>query len=198
MYLNFISLESVPFHRIIKGFMCQGGDFSNKDGTGGESIYGSKFEDENFRLNHNRAGLLSMANAGPNSNGSQFFITLAPAPHLDGKHVVFGEVVDGVQILYQMGTVDTVKDKPVFGQEVVISRCGIYNESEKKIALDDVSATTKKEKKKKHKKRRHSDDENHAKSEKKKNKNSSEKRKRRRSSENSSVDKRSHKKKKQV
>ena len=92
-YLN------TPFHRVIPGFMIQCGDFSKKNGTGGESIYGGngKFKDENLRIgSHKRAGTLSMANSGPNSNGSQFFITLAPTPHLDGKHCVFGEVYMGM------------------------------------------------------------------------------------------------------
>merc|ERR1719515_129093 len=83
------------FHRIIPGFMCQGGDFTNGDGTGGESIYGEKFEDENFKVKHTRSGLLSMANAGKGTNGSQFFLTVKETPHLDGKHVVFGEVLEG-------------------------------------------------------------------------------------------------------
>ena len=155
MTLN--SKEGVPFHRIIRNFMCQGGDFSNRDGTGGESIYGSKFADENFRVKHNRAGLLSMANAGPNTNGSQFFITLVPTPHLDNKHVVFGEVLSGMEIVRQMENVDTIRDKPVLGLEIIVSRCGIVpderslpNISTKSQSIESEESISNEKKKKKH------------------------------------------------
>mmetsp|Transcript_23954 Transcript_23954/g.57099 ORF Transcript_23954/g.57099 Transcript_23954/m.57099 type:complete len:158 (-) Transcript_23954:56-529(-) len=106
--------DGTVFHRIIKDFMVQGGDPTGT-GRGGESVYGGKFEDEITRdLKHTGAGILSMANSGPNTNGSQFFLTLAPTPWLDGKHTIFGRVADGMSILKRMGNVATdANDRPV-------------------------------------------------------------------------------------
>ncbi|RQM05844.1 hypothetical protein DH86_00002149 [Scytalidium sp. 3C] len=114
------------FHRIIKDFMCQGGDFVYGDGTGSATIYGTnKFADENFNLKHDTPGLLSMANSGPNSNGCQFFITTVPTPFLDGKHVVFGRVVDGMDVVRKMENTKTgYRGKDVPNLDVVISQCG--------------------------------------------------------------------------
>ena len=91
--------KGCAFHRIIPGFMAQGGDFTKFNGTGGESIYGEKFADENFIRKHTGPGILSMANAGPNTNGSQFFLCFDAFPHLDGKHTVFGKVTSGIEVL---------------------------------------------------------------------------------------------------
>jgi len=102
------------FHRIINQFMLQGGDILNGDGTGGTSLYGERFEDENFSIKHNKPYLLSMANSGPNTNGSQFFITTVATPHLDNKHVVFGEIKKGSKIINELQTVITDgNDKPI-------------------------------------------------------------------------------------
>ncbi|KAJ1724885.1 hypothetical protein LPJ53_000883 [Coemansia erecta] len=109
------------FHRVIPGFMLQGGDFTKGNGTGGKSIYGEKFPDENFNIKHTKPGLLSMANAGPNTNGSQFFITTAKTEWLDGKHVVFGQVIDDVK--------DVIKKVEALGSQ--------SGATKKKIVIDD-------------------------------------------------------------
>ncbi|KAF9320313.1 Peptidyl-prolyl cis-trans isomerase D [Podila horticola] len=124
-----LTYKGAPFHRIIPDFMIQGGDFSNQNGTGGESIYGSKFEDENFDLKHDKPFLLSMANAGPGTNGSQFFVTTVPTPHLDGKHVVFGRVLKGISVVREVErTPKGANDAPA--SPVIIADCGELAEGE--------------------------------------------------------------------
>uniref|UniRef100_A0A8C6S8L0 Peptidyl-prolyl cis-trans isomerase n=1 Tax=Neogobius melanostomus TaxID=47308 RepID=A0A8C6S8L0_9GOBI len=115
-------LKGSIFHRVIPDFMCQGGDITKNDGTGGKSIYGDKFEDENFDVRHTGPGILSMANRGRDTNNSQFFITLKKAEHLDFKHVAFGWVCDGMSTVQKMGEFGTKGGVPA--KKLVITNCG--------------------------------------------------------------------------
>ena len=110
-------------HRIVPGFLCQGGDITKLNGKGGWSIYGETFPDENFNIKHSSAGILSMANQGPNTNSSQFFITFAPCPVLDGKHIAFGKLIEGKEVLDKIEALGTASGK--MRLKVTIGQCGV-------------------------------------------------------------------------
>lgn len=121
-----LHFKGSTFHRVIPNFMLQGGDFTRHNGTGGESIYGSRFADENFKLKHTVPGLLSMANAGKNTNGSQFFITTVPCPWLDGAHVVFGEVTEGMNVVKEIEQHGSASGRT--SEIITITDCGELKE----------------------------------------------------------------------
>lgn len=136
-----LHFRNSPFHRIIPGFMIQGGDFTNGNGTGGESIYGQRFADEDLSVPHSGPGTLSMANAGPNSNGSQFFICTGDTPWLDGKHVVFGRVLAGMDVVDIVSSCGRKNGKPTANVRVI--NCGVLDTKEEKSASENETGEPK-------------------------------------------------------
>lgn len=116
------------FHRVIPQFMLQGGDFTRGNGTGGESIYGSSFKDENFKFTHDSPGVLSMANSGPNTNGSQFFLTTVATPWLDGKHVVFGRVIHGMDVVKKVEALGSQSGRT--SRLIEVADCGVVKQEQ--------------------------------------------------------------------
>lgn len=132
--------KNSPIHRIVKDFVIQGGDIVNYDGTGSKSIYGDKFIDENFILSHRSAGWVSMANYGKDTNGSQFFITLVPARWLDGHHVVFGRVLSGMQLVREIGELETYKGTPLPKKYVEITDSGVRDIHKYELSEDQLDS----------------------------------------------------------
>ena len=158
------AFRGTEFHRIVPGFMVQGGDFEKFDGSGGYSSFSSKtFADENFRTLHSGPGVVSMANRGPNTNGSQFFITLQATPHLNGKHVAFGQVVEGMEVVQEMARVELDGARPIAMQRIVVVDCGAGRGTLQEDTDSDSSERHVKKKKKRksstrRKRDRHRDD----------------------------------------
>ncbi|CAF0793935.1 unnamed protein product [Didymodactylos carnosus] len=151
--LNFVSItnglyrsqtnftyKNVPFHRVVRDFCIQTGDFINRDGTGSMSIYGKKFVDENFRLSHMSEGWVSMANYGKDTNGSQWFITLVPARWLDGHHVVFGRILQGMKFIHELGEIPTFKETAMPKNYIEITNCSAKDVQRYDLTKDDLIA----------------------------------------------------------
>ncbi|CAF3023715.1 unnamed protein product [Rotaria socialis] len=134
--------KGTPFHRIVRDFVIQTGDFTHGDGTGGKSIYGDKFIDENFILSHRSPGWVSMANYGKDTNGSQWFITLVPARWLDGHHVAFGRVISGMDFVYELGEMEIFKGTSIPKKYVAIDDCGLNEMTKYELSYEQLGSYT--------------------------------------------------------